>query len=246
MKSPKLSVDNMSVEFSELKELQLKLRQIPHLELNMFYDVGMMAEEYNNIKETFGIQGYNSDFSMLKEYYKERWMGISLNSEDGQLYTELMVRNKENDAKGFIATDAGKQSPYLMDILKSLGSENKRARILVLAPNSTVGWHSHYINYQKVENLLITQIPISMPNNFKYTVMNGFDYVFSDFKQPPRMYEKEYDAGAAYIFNSFHYHNVFNDSNEYRVTLEFHTDIANRHTFDIVKNAVDAYDGPLI
>jgi hypothetical protein len=236
----------MEVSIEEIRELQLKLRSIPHLELNMHYDAELMTEEYLNLQNKFGVRGYNADYAMLTNYYKDRWMGISLNSEDGELYTELKVRDRNNDAQSFRMTEAGKESPYLMEILSSLGSENKRARVLVLAPKSTVGWHSHYINYQKEEHLQVTQVPFVVPENFKYVVMNGFDYAFSDFTKVPKTYSQEYMPGSAYIFNSYHYHNVFNNSDDYRVTLEFHTDLSIRKTFNIVKNAVEAYDGPLI
>ena len=54
----------------------------------------------------------------------------------------------------------------------------------------------------------------------------------------------EYKAGRAYVFNSFHPHNVFNPSNEYRVTLMTYMNFNN--VKDILSKAIETYDGPIL
>jgi hypothetical protein len=234
------------VDPKQVSELIERLRTIPHLDLGIWFDPNLLLEEYQTLLDKFEFQGYNSTIPEMKKYYENRWTGISLNSEDGELYTELMVRDENNDCKVFHQTEALKACSYLQHILTVTGGYKYRARILRLAPKSTIGWHCHALEYQKFENMLIVQIPIVMPENFKYSVMNIYDYKFSDFTTFPRIVSKRYPVGSAHIFNSYHYHNIFNHDDETRVTLEFHINIEDKKCYDIVKAAVDKHDGPFI
>jgi hypothetical protein len=237
---------NDRVDMDLVNDLVLELRNIPHLDLGLRFDPDLMLKDYRNIERHFKFEGYNSLVPTLKEYYANKWTGISLNSEDGELYTELMVRSTENDCTNFIRTQAGHMAPNLINVMEELGGETNRARILLMAPGATIGWHCHVQDYQKLENVLIVQVPIIMPEKFKYSVINIYDYKFSDFTSFPRIESRRYPAGHAYIFNSFHYHNIFNYSNTTRVTLEFHIDVTYRKSYNIVRDAVDRYEGNYI
>jgi len=60
--------------------------------------------------------------------------------------------------------------------------------------------------------------------------------------------EKKLIAGKAYIFNSHHYHNVYNYSDEYRITLMLYLDLREKKVQDIVQDSInkmlyDSFEG---
>lgn len=232
----------------KIQELSMKLRMIPHLKLDVVNDVDKMKAEYSFISNKYGFEGYNAKEPTLKEYYKERWTGISLTSEDSNdVYKELMVRDPSNDWTDFTDTPVLDNCPYIKECITKVGGNGNRARILRVAPKSTIGWHSHFIDYEKPENILIMQMPIIMPKEFYYYVMEFRTYKMGNFHGKPDMHICNYPEGTSWIFNSFHYHNVFNyDETETRVTLEFHVNLAHPTTYDLVNDAVENYKGRLI
>jgi hypothetical protein len=106
-----------------------------------------------------------------------------------------------------------------------------------ISPNSSLGWHSHSLKHGQPENILTVQIPIYVPEKFKYVVKSIKDNT---------LYEETYKEGKAYIFNSYHYHTVFNESNEYRLTIMSYMDLTENKCLDIVENAILNYKGPKI
>ena len=53
------------------------------------------------------------------------------------------------------------------------------------------------------------------------------------------MSRKRLEVGNAYVFNSYHYHNVYNHSDEYRVTLMLYLDMRKPNIFELIKRSVE-------
>jgi hypothetical protein len=112
--------------------------------------------------------------------------------------------------------------------MSKLGGGNLSARIMRIAPRESLLWHSHVLEHKQPEWQLTCQVPIIMPDNFEYCVVHKDDYTkekkFYKPDQFTKIWRKKLSTGKAYIFNSYHYHNVFNYTNEYRVTLMLYLD----------------------
>ena len=131
-------------------------------------------------------------------------------------------------------------------LIKELGGEGCRARIMKISPHESLIWHSHVQEHGQAEWSLTVQVPIIVPEKFEYCVVNK-----DEFKWYKRFYRRSWfkniqckrlEAGKVYIFNSFHYLNVFNDSNEYRVTLMMYLDLRSTKFYNLVEKNLKGYE----
>jgi hypothetical protein len=110
-------------------------------------------------------------------------------------------------------------------------------------PNTIIGWHSHVLEFHQPENILIAQLPINIPEGFKHSVVDYRKYRGSDFTLEPIVsYDSKYIPGTPYIFNSYHYHNVFNHGESPALLIRFFVDIKDLD----IKPAIESYSGDLI
>jgi hypothetical protein len=217
------------------------LQKIPHLDLGLTYNPITMLEEVKN----FNYANYQTSYATAKELYEKNWSGASLISIDGSVFgdmSELKIYPKISPKETALAS----QCPYLMSILHDIGSSKERSRIMRIAPKGTLDWHSHVLHHKQDPKRLVVQIPIIVPKGFTYSVMHAKDLSSLKKGKPVKTYDKEYKEGKTYVFNSFHPHNVFNPSNEYRITLMTYMNIDNPKSKKILEKAVENYDGPLL
>lgn len=218
------------------------LQRIPHLDLNLSFDVNKMAQEVSSIRD---FKNYESLDVRNKDLYSKNWSGASLVSLDGSIFSdmrELKVFPKQKPRP----TELAEQCPYLMSIIDTLGSKNERTRIMRIAPEGKLDWHSHVIHLKQNPKRLVVQIPIYVPEGFTYSVVHFRDIKKIQQGKDVVTFDKTYKEGSAYIFNSYHPHNVFNPSTEYRVTLMTYISLENEKSYQIVEDAVNKYDGPLL
>ena len=217
------------------------LQKIPHLDLGIVYDPKKMLEEVKN----FDYANYQTSYAQTKELYEKNWSGASLVSIDGSVFGD-MSELKEYPNTMPKETELAKHCPYLMQILHDIGSSNERSRIMRIAPKGNLDWHSHVLHHKQNPKRLVVQVPIVVPKGFTYSVMHAKDLASLKKGQTFRTYDEEYEEGKAYVFNSFHPHNVFNPSNNYRITLMTYMNIDNLKSKQIVEEAIKKYKGPLI
>lgn len=218
------------------------LQRIPHLNLGLHFDVSKMAEEVKQI-DTF--KNYESLDAGNKELYSQNWSGASLISLDGSVFSdmsELKVFPKVTPKP----TELANKCPYLMSIIDKLGSKNERTRIMRIAPEGRLDWHSHVIHQKQNPRRLVVQIPIYVPEGFTYSVIHFRDLKRIQKGEEVIQYKKTYKQGQAYIFNSYHPHNVFNPSTEFRITLMTYISLDNDKSRTLVEKAVEKYDGPFL
>jgi len=217
------------------------LQRIPHLNLGIDYDPKQMLNEVKN----FDYANYQTSYTDTKELYEKNWSGASLVSIDGSVFGD-MSELKVYPSTVPKETELAKHCPYLMQILHDIGSSKERSRIMRIAPKGNLNWHSHVLHHKQDPRRLVVQVPIIVPKGFTYSVIHAKD--LSSFKKGHDVtkYDKEYEEGKAYVFNSFHPHNVFNPSDDYRITLMTYMNIDNPKSKQIVETAIDKYKGPLI
>ncbi|WP_372944216.1 aspartyl/asparaginyl beta-hydroxylase domain-containing protein [Shewanella sp.] len=108
-----------------------------------------------------------------------------------------------NDFKGPMKpTAALEQSPYIKQILASFGEVLSRSRLMRLAPGAQVPLHSD-INYHWYKRVRV-HIPITTTEQVQFYCHDK---------------QVHMGAGECWIFDSWKYHKVENNSNQYRVHL---------------------------
>jgi hypothetical protein len=139
-----------------------------------------------------------------------------------------------------------------MKVAEVLGAENRRTRVMVVKAGWRLNWHSHFfdghgIDVEKQKYEVVVHVPIVAPHGFKYSVMSIQSFRLTDFSHEPlNIYESNYPPGQAWMFNSYHMHNVFNPTEHDRVSIMMYLDLRNVKTFNIVSNAVYKYKGHMI
>jgi len=229
------------------------LLRIPHLDLNVQCDVEDLNTELDFVVETFPFVPYETKFAsgLAKKFYKDSWKGLSLVGETFSGYNGMTEQTGTPPAV-YRKTGIGGKCQHMIDAVeKVIGSYHTTPiRIMCIPPGRNLGWHSHTADHQQSPAKVTIQIPITMPDGFEYVVTTK-DNVKS--RLPPELHDDNkahrarYEPGRAYIFNSFHYHNVFNPSEQPRYTLMFYGNLFENSWFrQIAEKAVGEYDGPLI
>jgi len=229
------------IDYKKYFKIIEELKTIPHLDLLKQYDISKVKNEANQIKEFIK---YKSKDNLSKDPYVKTWSGVSLYGLNGDQYQPYMANwpkefNPYTEAgiKNMSITPIGKICPYIMSVMQDLGIEKMLSRIMRISPNSSLEFHSHSLKHGQPDNILTVQIPIYVPEKFKYVVKSINDN---------KTYEETYKEGRAYIFNSYHYHKVVNESNKRRLSIVAYMDLTENKCLDIVENAILNYKGPKI
>lgn len=220
-----------------------KLNHIAHLPTDIKFDHNKILEELSNVPEE--LYPFRSGFRYgryLDLHEKENWVSYSLYSIDGS-----SVSNPEEPWTGdFKPTSIIKQCPYLDSVIRSLGGGKLLARVEHILPNSSVGWHGHVVEAGQPEWISVVQLPLSIPKDSKYSVINFMDYRLSDFNKPIPQYDATYENGNVYIFNSYHYHNAFNYSDDPMIMIRFYVDLREPSVQQYIQKALDSYQGDVM
>ncbi len=220
-----------------------RLRNIPWLQLDVDIDLEKLSKEYQLLCDNYGFEDYRTTFWQVRRKYKKAWSGISLISSDGSLYSDL--HEGDTDGYEFKETELKKLVPYMYEIVEKIngGFANTRCRIMRIAPKKSLVWHSHVLEHGQPENELTIQIPILMPSNFEYCVVDKDEFKWWKRFYKPDWFKKIWrgrlEAGKAYYFNSYHYHNVYNYSNEYRATIMLYIDLKNEYVYNLIKKSLN-------
>jgi hypothetical protein len=212
----------------------------PFINLDVEVDAERLLAEYKKVDELYGFQNYRTNYWAVRRKYAKSWSGICLISSDGGLYSD-MYEGYQSRTKRTPLTNV---CPYMYNLIESIGGEafNDRARILRIAPKESLVWHNHTFEHGQPATKLTVQIPIIVPDGFEYCVVRNTDFRwykrFSSSSAFKRKATKHPKPGEAFVFNSFHYHNVFNPSDEHRVTLMFYVDYETPHVKKLVDQSI--------
>lgn len=232
-----------------MRELLLELATIPHLELDLEFDNDKMVEEYLAVGDD-RLRQYNTKFAMVDHIYRRSWYGISLLSPDGSLYNDVREGDAITDNMDghYLETELAPICPYMMQVVEELGGGNARARIMQIMPEGQLAWHSHVIDNGQPLYALTVHVPIVTPPEFRFSVISAEDYRTSDIENNPlKVYSKCYPVGKATVFNSLHYHNVFNDNvTQIRTSLMVYLDLRRPRVQELIRRAIDRHTGERI
>lgn len=224
----------MNIKVNTLKS---KLNRIPHLELPFTFDVQRIREELSH--QPYPLMPYVAYANTGTE---TRWNSLALHSINGEIFSDP----KETWEGNFQSTGMCEYMPYTYEVIKQFHGGKLLARIEEILPHSTAGWHSHQLENYQPDWLIVCQLPVYMPADSKFSIVSYTDYRGSDFRQAPRTFEKTYETGKVYVFNSYHYHNVFNHSDDSMIMVRFYLDLREKEVYEAIKLAVGSYDGELI
>ena len=213
------------------------LIQIPHLTLPIEFDLAAMVAELHCIDDYIP---YSTIVKELQEKYREAFHGRSLfndtgNSRDGM--AEIY-----NDTMPVQPTELAAQMPVTTAAVQSLGAQ--RTRIMNLKAGKSLDWHRHYAQPAR---FLTVHLPLIMPPDFFYEVtprsnINRSASPIDD----ALIHRAQYPAGKPTVFNSYHYHNVTNNSDLDRISIMMYCDLNTPLLRELVTQAVREYRGPLI
>lgn len=239
---------------SKFHDLIAKLDRIPHLDLGMRFDACRLEAELEAIDPAL-FQPYRTMYTRYKDLLASSWHGVSIVSPGGTLHDDL-TESQFEAVGAYKPTSVAEQSPYMMNVIRDLGGEARRVRLMRIHPLGHLAWHRHTaqgsidgegaIGARPNWNDIIVHVPIRMNPEFTYEVIDLASYQTLDFGAGDMpVHRKSYPAGEAWVFNGVNIHNVFNRSKtETRYALMMNLDIRLRRTFEIVSAAVDRYDGP--
>ena len=223
-----------------------KVKSIPHLPLPFNFDYKRMEEEIRAMP--YPLIHYTANIQTNYKHKMDGWNNLALYSYDGSIFCDVMEGDggpelTERWGK-FQKTGLSEYLPYTYEILHKLGGGKSMARIEEVLPNTLIGWHSHGFEFHQPENVLIVQLPICVPEGFKYSVVNYKEYRSLDFSKYILIpNESAYTPGVPTVFNTYHYHNVFNNSKEPALMVRFFVDLNDPETQILIKSAIDQYTG---
>jgi len=205
----------------------MNLNDIPYLDLGIDIDITKLKEECSKALRYTGTKNYESQFFLARRKYKKTWSGVSLWGSNGELFSDF----EEGDYKGKLEpTHLETHMPYTYSVIRKIYGDSpmSRVRLMRIRPGKSLLWHSHVQEHGQDENELTIQIPINLPKGFKYCVVDKDEFRWYKRLYPPHWFKSsqcfELEEGKVYYFNSYHYHNVYNNSKEWRDTIMFYID----------------------
>lgn len=231
----------------DVQRLTDAVRNIPHLPLLFKYDAKRIEQEIRNCP--FPLMPYEATMQENHGHSKSRWDNLSLYSHNGEIFCDRLEGAGAGELDRiwgqFQRTGLAEYLPYTYEVIDALGAGKALARIEEIHPMSVMGWHNHVFELFHPETHMIVQVPINIPEGFKYSVISNLDYRKTDFaKSKPKVHESRYEPGTPVVFNAYHYHNVFNYSKtESRLTIRFFADLRDDKVYDLIEAAVNSYTG---
>lgn len=221
-----------------------QLDNIAHLPTSVTFDAQKVLDELMALPYEMNPfkSGFRFDRQMKIHDDDANWDSIALCSISGDVYSDP----EEPWTGDFKETEALKKCPYLQEFIKSMGGGKLLARFENIKPRHSVGWHGHVKEAGQPEWIAVYQMPLSIPKDSKYSVINYMEYRLSDHKTAIPQYDSCYENGTLYVFNSYHYHNAFNYSDEPMYMIRFYVDSRDENVRSFLEREISDYKGDLI
>lgn len=229
-----------------------KVVQIPHLRLKVPIDLPGLLADLETVKAHAPFVHYETGFGteLNIRWHREAWRGLSIVGYNDDATKGMVI---DDDSTGELrVTDLGHQCPNIIDTVRNVIGDPRlsRVRVMEILPGKSLPWHCHFKDLNQWLVKLTVQIPLVVPSGFEYAVTTE-DNVAR--RAPPELHDESlafrenYRPGYAYVFNSKHYHTVFNNSEESRYTIMLYGNFFKNEWFRrVVEDAAEEYDGPLI
>lgn len=248
------------IDNKRLINLHGKLKDIPHLNLTKYLP---QIPTKDIIREL--LQFSDNDFQSyqnglirkeLLETMQKNWHGLCLieNCKEGRHHIDYKTTDDHNltfhDNNEHHPTDIGKLMPRTVKYLYSIAARPERTRLLKLKPNGDASWHSHYVlaksGFTTIdgENYVNPVIQIPLITNSRVEMLVSKSNPLTDTNA--FFYKEKYNVGEVWVFNSYHYHNVYNKGRYDRDHIMMYASLDDEKLFPILETAVAEYNGPYI
>ena len=156
-----------------IEKLVEQVNRIPHLPLNFTYDAARIEQEIRECP--FPLMPYAATMQENHGNEKSKWNNLSLFSYNGEIFCDRLEGAGPGELERiwgyFHKTGLSEYLPYTYQIVEQLGGGKALARIEEILPGTVMGWHNHVFELSHPETMMIIQLPITMPNKFKYSVI---------------------------------------------------------------------------
>jgi hypothetical protein len=225
-----------------------QLKRIPHL-LLLSTNVDKILNEVNHHIDDYPL--ININLEIRNQSGKIRpWYGrglIDYRPSSRELYEYLALKKEwisfdENGDVNLVETDLAAKMPQTMSFVRSIVAKPRITRILRIPPGAILPWHSHcqskIVGLQPYRKMVV-QIPLVTSEKVIYRVKpldsdenNSFDLA--------------YKAGHVRVFNSWHEHQVENNSTNDRLSLYIEAPLTDAIFSKHINEALINYHGPKI
>lgn len=250
------------------QELLRRLEQIPHLNLTEFLDPVPLNDLLNELG-AFSNQDYFPYISgnknkELADYMAANWHGFCIIDACHQgkhnidymttenNFDKLTFRFDDQGNKLFAPTDVGEAMPKTIEYLKSIIKTPGKTRISRIKANGgNATWHSHRKladvgdkRFTSKDEYITPVLHIPLVTNDK--VYFGVCPHKPSISGSDKIYWQRYKPGEVWLFNSYYYHNVYNNGLSDRDHIMMYTPLEDQQYLDKLAQAVEQYHGPLI
>jgi hypothetical protein len=222
-----------------MKSLLQKLSLIPHLKLDLEFDLQVLLFELSVIKD---YSKYHVRFQSEEVYYNH-WVGRTLIGT-GSSYDDVSSPDFSN-LNNLHKTELASLMPYTTQCVYSITNTPSLTRIMSLKSGSKIKWHNHKTEGYSKDGVII-HIPLVMPDKAFFRVVNSNYIKGQDVLDTSFIHALRYTPGSVYVFNVDHHHDVINSSLEDRITIMIHASLRDKKLYDLVYNATQKYQGPFL
>lgn len=245
------------IDKKKILELSDNLNKIPHLNLTNYLKTVPLEKILGELSQFSNSDFYPYHNGQIREeflnFLKSHWKGMCLieNCKEGKHHTDY--RTTDDHQLTFYPegechpTDVGLLMPETIKYLYSIIKKPQRTRLLKILPNGEAGWHSHYeldkSGVSTIDGVKLLTPVIHIPLLTNPNVYMAVSKTNPRFDETARLHKKHYAVGEVWLFNSYHYHNVYNKGTTDRDHIMMYVELDDQFMFPIIAKAVEEYDG---
>lgn len=233
-------------------ELVTELKRIPHLPLDLSIDLKAL------LHEAYQIQDYRSHElhankelpQWYYEHHRNSFRGqclvdyttsgdVGMKDVEGYLFEEPDAQFNSDGQLKFFDTSWGQQMPKSLQTLRQMTPYLNRTRLISTQPEGGIYWHSHHNNVYLNSYLRLAVVILTLETNDR--CLHG---VRDHRDKDSESHYSHYEAGTAYLFNSWHDHDFWNKGTSNRLTLISYLNFPDEALLKFLEGPVSRYSGP--
>ncbi len=203
-----------------------QLKKVPHLPLNssVKIDLEKLKRELLQVQSWHPHILTSSSISRQhREFHSKSYKGqtfydciddnlIGMSDTPTDQKDIERVQFDEGGVEIYFPTPLGRQMPHAVEIMESFGPP-RRCRVIKTPPGGGIDWHSHHQGPYFQKDYCTVSVVVTIETNLEsiHSVRMVQDH--------SRYLEKNYEAGSAYVFNSWEDHCFWNKGRTDRICL---------------------------
>ena len=239
---------------SNNKELVSVIKRIPHLPLDLDFDLQKINKEAELVTE-YSSHKLHPNKNLPQWYYEHHSNSFrgqclvdytphgtkGMIDSEGFLFEEPDAQFDDSNKLVFFETPWGAQMPYTLSVLKKITPYLNRTRLIRTPPKGGIYWHSHHNGVYQNAYLRLAVIILTLQSN------NDCTHGVRDYRDPKsKAYYKHYEPGTPYLFNSWHDHEFWNHGQTDRLTLICYLNFPDQILLNYLSQNIKHYKGELI